>query len=180
MNAEIFISYSSEDREKIAPIVELISTMQPDRVFQDFLSIRPGEKWADALRIALGNCKTIFVFWCEHSAISHWVREEYEAGIESGKEIIPILLDNTKLPKALAAYQWIDFRRKESHGGLFNFVPGVFRKPTKNAHFYSGDRMSHRDRFQSHEFQRKIDWINSQRIALEEIAQQMASRLSIP
>jgi hypothetical protein len=92
--ADVFISYSSEDRERIDPIVKLVRAMKKDSVFQDFISIRPGEKWADEIMEALEHCQTVLVFWCEHSAASEWVRHEYEAGIGANKEIIPILLND--------------------------------------------------------------------------------------
>ena len=121
--ADVFISYSSEDRDRIDPIVQLIRTLKKDSVFQDFLSIRPGEKWADEIMEALKHCQTVLVFWCEHSAASDWVRQEYEAGIGANKEVIPILLDNTAVPALLREYQWLDFRRDEPHAGLLNFRP---------------------------------------------------------
>lgn len=178
--ADVFISYSSEDRDRIDPIVRLVRAMKNDSVFQDFMSIRPGEKWAHQIMEALEHCRTILVFWCEHSAASGWVRQEYEAGIAANKEMIPILLDDTDLPEPLRAYQWLDFRKGGPHGGLLGFVPSVFRP--SNRHFYpKDDRGEYRDweseHFYEREAERKTEWEASQATRSEEVARRIAARL---
>lgn len=180
--ADVFISYSSEDRERINPIVQLVRAMKKGSVFQDFVSIRPGEKWANEIMKALAHCRTVLVFWCEHSAASDWVRQEYEAAIRANKEIIPILLDDTQVPDPLRAYQWLDFRRDEPHGGLFNFVPGVFRR-SSSRHYYPKDKSGeYRDRdselFYEREHERRQKWEKSQSTRTEEIARHIAARLT--
>jgi len=179
--ADVFISYSSEDRDRIGPIVQLVRAMKKDSVFQDFISIRPGKKWAEEIMGALQRCRTVLVFWCEHSAASDWVRQEYEAGIEAKKEIIPILLDDTVVPAPLRAYQWLDFRRDEPHGGLFSFVPGVFRRSGR--HFYPKDKHGEyrdwdMDEFHEKEHERRQKWEKSQASRREEIARRIAMRLA--
>jgi len=179
--ADVFISYSSVDRDRINPIVQLVRAMKRDSVFQDFMSIRPGEKWADEIMEALEHCQTVLVFWCEHSAASDWVRQEYEAGIQANKEIIPILLDDTKVPDPLRAYQWLDFRRDEPHGGLFSFVPGVFRH--SNVHYYPKDEHGEYRDWESEEFhererERRQEWKESQATRTAEIARDIAARLT--
>jgi hypothetical protein len=130
----VFISYASEDRERIVPIVQTIRTMAPGQVFQDYLSIVPGERWRERILEALAEASTVFVFWCTHSAASEFVREEYEAGLRWQKTIVPVLLDGTPRPESLEAVQHLDFRRTD-HGGLDDFEPGTFRR-NKNVHFY--------------------------------------------
>ena len=179
--ADVFISYSSVDRYRIQPIVQLVRAMKKDSVFQDFINVRPGEKWADEIMEALEHCQTVLVFWCEHSAASDWVRQEYEAGIGANKEIIPILLDDTEVPEPLRAYQWLDFRRDEPHGGLLSFVPGVFRRSKR--HYYPKDEYGEyrdwdREDFYEREHKRKQEWEDSQAARTEEIARQIAERLT--
>ncbi len=179
--ADVFISYSSEDKDRIDPIVRLVRAMKKDSVFQDFMSIRPGQKWADEIMNALRHCRTVLVFWCEHSAASEWVRQEYEAGISANKEVIPILLDDTDVPTPLRAYQWLDFRKDEPHGGLRSFVPSVFRR--SNRHFYPKDENGeYRDweseQFYEQEHERRQEWEESQAPRMEEIARQIVSRLA--
>jgi TIR domain len=179
--ADVFISYSSEDRDKIDPIVQLVRALKKDSVFVDFISIRPGEKWADEIIKALEHCQTVLVFWCEHSAVSDWVRQEYEEGIRANKEIIPILLDDTEVPDPLRAYQWLDFRRNEPHGGLLSFVPRLFRR--SNRHYYPFDKEGNirdwdAEDFYELEHNRKREWEVSQATRTEEIARHIAARLT--
>lgn len=179
--ADVFISYSSEDRDRIDPIVKLVRAMRKDRVFQDSVSIRPGEKWADKIMEALAKCQTVLVFWCEHSAASDWVRQEYEAGIVANKEIIPILLDDTKLPAPLGPYQYLDFRRDEPHSGLLKFVPRMFRRSSR--HYYPKDEHgNYRDwdaeDFYARERKRREEWEASQTTRTEEIARHIVARLT--
>lgn len=178
---DVFISYSSEDRYRIEPIVQLVRAMKYDSVFQDFMSIRPGEKWADEIFAALAQCRTVLVFWCEHAAASDWVRQEYEAGIGASKEIIPILLDDTDLPAALRVYQWLDFRRDEPHGGLFGFVRRPFKRSGR--HYYPKDAFGeYRDwdfeAFHDEEQARQHAWEQSQATRSEEIARRIVARLT--
>lgn len=180
--ADVFISYSSEDRDRIDPIVQLVRAMKKGSVFQDFVSIRPGEKWAEKIMKALEHCHTVLVFWCVHSAASDWVRQEYEASIKADKEIIPILLDDTEVPDPLRAYQWLDFRRNTPHGGLFGFSPGVFVRRS-NIHYYPKDESGEYRDWESEqhveqEHERKQDWKRSQATRTEEIARSIVARLT--
>lgn len=180
--ADVFISYSTEDRERIGPIIQLIRATKKDSVFQDFSSIRPGQKWADEIMKALERCRTVLVFWCVHSAASDWVRQEYEAGIRGNKEIIPILLDDTEVPDPLRVYQWIDFRRDEPHGGLFGFVSGVFRR-SNTRHYYPRDKYGEirdweAEAFYERERWREQRWSQSQATRTEEIARAIVARLA--
>ena len=86
--AEVFVSYSSQDREAIAPIVQLIRAMKRGLVFQDYVSILPGERWHARVLDAIRQATTLVVFWCEHAAASAHVREEYTAGIWNAKPCI--------------------------------------------------------------------------------------------
>jgi hypothetical protein len=130
--AEVFISYSSHDRDKIAPVVQIVRALKKGLVFQDYASIVPGERWRDRVMDAITKATMLMVFWCEHSKASEHVRDEYETGIELGKEIVPILLDDTELPNPLREFHWIDLRRPEAHGGLRGFVPRVFERSKRH------------------------------------------------
>ena len=106
---KIFASYSHYDLETVKPIVELVRTAGP-AVFRDGDSIRPGKKWSVVLSTAIGACRLMYLFWCRHSAASIEVRKEYEQALDLKKDIVPVLLDKTPLPRRLSEYQWIDLR----------------------------------------------------------------------
>lgn len=110
MKPKVFISYSREDKEFIAPIVKFIRALRGNLVFQDIQDILAGKPWEDQLNEALDNAKLVVVFWCSHSAKSEFVKKEYERAILENKDVLPVLLDNTPVEESLARYQWVDFR----------------------------------------------------------------------
>lgn len=101
-----FASYASDDRDRVAPLVELLRTLE-QRVFFDRDSIPNGALWERELRSALRQISMLFVFWSKHAATSDWVRMEWRTAQRLGKVLIPVILDNTQLPDDLAAYQGI-------------------------------------------------------------------------
>ncbi len=115
METGVFISYSSTDREFLKPVVTLIRSLRRDLVFQDYTDIRVGQKWEPQLLSALESAKTVVVFWCTHSAQSEYVKKEYERAIKDNKDVMPIILDGSKLPEGLSAYQGIDMSNFVAH-----------------------------------------------------------------
>ncbi|GEO11545.1 TIR domain-containing protein [Segetibacter aerophilus] len=56
----VFISYDHQDAKYIEPIIQLISAMRKDLVFQDKLSLQAGKKWEPQLLKALDEAKIIY------------------------------------------------------------------------------------------------------------------------
>jgi TIR domain len=71
----------------------------------------PGRRWRPQIEEALGVAHLIVLFWCHHSSRSAEVRKEYESALLTGKDVLPVLLDATPLPKELNEFQWVDFRQ---------------------------------------------------------------------
>ena len=115
MKYGVFISYSHEDSSLIAPVVALIKTLRKDLVFHDVQDINAGKLWEPQLNKALMDANLVIVFWCKHSAVSDYVEKEYKFAIENTKDILPLLLDDSKLPGVLSAYQYIDVSKSISH-----------------------------------------------------------------
>ncbi len=176
MAVEVFISYSREDQETVAPIVDLLMVMKEGLVFQDYRSIRPGKKWRETLFAALRQARTVIVFWCEHSAGSGYVKEEYEMAIQEDKDVLPLLLDGTELIAPLAAYQWIDFRKTRIHQPLTlpPKLPDRYRPRyyPKDEHGEYVDRELEEEMKQLSRMQRQRDQ------ARQEVAAQICSALS--
>lgn len=104
----IFISYSRVDRDLVVPIVAALRI--GGEVFRDEDNIKPGDCWADVLIEALKSCETVILFWSRAACESRNVEAECRQALDSGKYIIPVLLDDTPLPEFLAHIQWLDFR----------------------------------------------------------------------
>jgi TIR domain len=109
MSVSIFISYSHQDTDLVKPVVGLLRATK-DLVFQDFDSIKPGRRWREQIEQALHAAHLVVLFWCYHSSRSTEVRKEYEFALSTGKDMLPVLLDATPLPKELDEFQWVDFR----------------------------------------------------------------------
>lgn len=106
----IFVSYSRTDQGLVTPIVQMLRATGA-AVFRDLDSLPPGKKWRLVIEESIDHCCVLLVFWCSHARASPEVRKEWERAIQEGKDVIPVLLDDTPLEPALAEYQAIDFRR---------------------------------------------------------------------
>lgn len=133
---KVFISYSHEDRDNIAPIVELLRGTMRNSVFQDYRDIPPGKKWRENLMDALQKARTVVVFWCEHSSKSDFVKKEYEFAVDAEKDVMPLLMDDTEMPVSLKAYQWVDFRRYQLHAPP---APQVYQEISPHGYHYPGE-----------------------------------------
>lgn len=104
-----FASYSRSDGALVGPIVAAMRTMG-SYVFLDTDSILPGKRWQEELEAALDKADIVIVFWCRHSRASVMVAKEYKLALEKGKDILPVLFDDTQLDSRLAEFQTLDFR----------------------------------------------------------------------
>jgi len=104
----VFVSYSRIDKELVAPIAEVLRVST--NIFRDEDDIEPGKKWAVEIEQALNDSQIILVFWSRAASESKYVEAEYIKAIQSNKDIVPILLDDTRLIAPLDQYQWLVFR----------------------------------------------------------------------
>jgi hypothetical protein len=105
----VFVSYSHSDESLVGPVVRLLR-VNDSLVFQDKDRIPPGKRWREEIAKALAEAKLVVVFWCHHASESEEVFQEWTAAVAQKKDVLPLLLDETPLPEALGAFQWIDFR----------------------------------------------------------------------
>jgi hypothetical protein len=113
-NYKIFASYSRQDEAIVAPLVELIR-ISGTNVFRDEDNLKPGDRWVIEIASAIKRCQVVLVFWCIHSSASKAVASEYRRGVNLGKRIVPILLDNTAMAEEIGQYQGIDLRSFGPH-----------------------------------------------------------------
>jgi uncharacterized membrane protein YhaH (DUF805 family) len=103
--ADVFISYSREDRPRADQVARGLQEMGLD-VFWDN-EIPPGHTWADYIEEKLVNTAVVIVLWSQHSVKSQWVREEARMGREKSR-LIPVLLDGTPAPFGFGEVQAAD------------------------------------------------------------------------
>ena len=108
----IFVSYSPGDSELVAAIVSVLCANNSALACCDSDMIRtPGGAHGDP-RSVIAESDVVLVFWCHHSFTSYDVRKESDLAIELGKDVVPLLLDDSPLPRKLAGCRCIDFRNR--------------------------------------------------------------------
>jgi hypothetical protein len=122
---DVFISYASEDRERIRPLAEAL-LREGLSVWWD-RKIIAGQQFDRAIEEALDTAKCVVVCWSAHSVGSEWVKNEAAAGAERNV-LVPVFLDDVRLP--------LEFRRRQtvslvgwegdaSHAGFIGLCEGI-------------------------------------------------------
>lgn len=105
----LFVSYRRADGFAAD---QLVQTLQHEfgqhRVIQDTLSFEPGASFPKEIERCVRDCRLMLVVigphWCgtDENSIMHrdddWVRREVELAIESGRQLLPVLLSGTQMP----------------------------------------------------------------------------------
>jgi hypothetical protein len=99
----IFVSYSRKDARKVHELVRLLRTTGVP-VFLDVDSIALGSKWRDQITEAISAADAMLVFWSAAAEGSSEVKAEYELAMSLRRDVIPVALDSTAFPPALAQF----------------------------------------------------------------------------
>jgi hypothetical protein len=102
--SDIFISYASEDRARVAPLAAALSG-QGWSVWWD-RSISAGRNFDEVIETELGAARVVIVAWSHESVQSRWVRAEAQEGLDHNK-LIPVFLDEVLPPLIFRAIQAI-------------------------------------------------------------------------
>lgn len=98
--ADIFISYSSKDREKAEQLTELLSSAGLS-VWIDKQGIGPATSWSGEIVDAIDHCKALVVLLSENSVTSKNVVQEVALAFEKNKKILPLDLEPVALTRDL-------------------------------------------------------------------------------
>ena len=103
--ADLFVSYSREDKARAAEIVHLLEDHGWD-VFWD-QEMRSGTLWPKVLEEELIKARCLVALWTTTSIGSRWVRiEAYEA--LQNEKLVPVLLDKVRPPLEFRQTQTFD------------------------------------------------------------------------
>lgn len=94
--ADIFISYASEDRDKIIPIVKALEE-QGWSIWWDWTSIPVGKTGRQFIKEGLDKARCVLVLWSEKSIDSEWVIEEADHG-KTKRMLVPVRINNVRPP----------------------------------------------------------------------------------
>lgn len=105
---QIFLSYGNPDREMAFKIYDDLSRAG-QAAWLDQAKIEGGQYWDRAIEDALIACDILLVLHSPSSFRSDNVRDEWSFVLNSKKRVIPLILENVRLPYRLERLQYIDF-----------------------------------------------------------------------
>jgi TIR domain len=104
--SDVFISYSSEDRERVRPLAQALEARGLS-VWWD-RALAAGDDYSAVIQKALDEAKAVIVVWSRNSVDSPWVRDEAGRARDT-KRLTPILLDRVTIPMGFGAINAEDF-----------------------------------------------------------------------
>lgn len=103
--ANVFVSYSREDRSRVLPIIQALEKAGLT-VWWDGL-LEAGTIFLQTTEQALDKADIVFVVWTKTSVHSNWVRDEATSGRETGR-LVPITVDGSLPPLGFRQFQVAD------------------------------------------------------------------------
>lgn len=111
MNHDVFISYSSQNKEAAQAICHVLE-QNGIRCWIAPRDIPGGAQYGDIIETSIKECKVVVVLFSKSAAASPWVNGELNVAFEEQKTIIPFRLDDTPLQGQsrvmLNQRHWID------------------------------------------------------------------------
>jgi adenylate cyclase len=99
---DIFVSYATEDRHRIEPLVDLFER-QGWSVWWD-RELFAGPSFEEKIQEALDDAKCVVVAWSERSVKSPWCRDEAQEGLQRGA-LVPLRIDDVRPPLGFRSSQ---------------------------------------------------------------------------
>ena len=100
MQDEVFISYARSDREKVMPIVGILRSAGVS-IWIDEGKIDAATLWSEEIVDAINNCKVMIVMLSKNSTSSENVVKEVMLASENKKQILPVYIESTDVPRKL-------------------------------------------------------------------------------
>lgn len=109
MSLNIFVSYSTQDLEKVGVLQgELSST--PISVYVAKNSMPPGANINQEIKSSISQADAFVLVWSRNARASEWVLQELGQAVLLQKPILPIVLDQgLKLPESISGLKFISF-----------------------------------------------------------------------
>ena len=116
--ARAFLSYASEDRVPVLGFAQVLN-LAGIEIFQDVLSLEPGDRWEQQLYHEIDRSDLFVLFWSKAASRSKWVLAEAEYALRFSSQnnsqspvIRPFLLEGPPIPKIPASLKAIHFNDK--------------------------------------------------------------------
>ena len=115
MAAEVFISYASQNRDRILDLVERLRGAGVS-VWIDQMGIEGAAMWSQQIVAAIRDCKVLILAISKNSASSENVVKELALASEGRKRILPVFMEEADIPETMA-YQLAGIQRVEFFEG---------------------------------------------------------------
>ncbi|HRP56132.1 toll/interleukin-1 receptor domain-containing protein [Agriterribacter sp.] len=143
--ADIFISYSSEDKTRVRAIAETLEhkgwSVWWDR------QIPVGQRYDTVIEQELNRAKCVIVIWTQRSVNSEWVKNEASEAAQRNI-LAPVILENVKIPLAfrrIEAAQLSSWKGEPDHPELeilFSAVESIINGHAITNNTATGDTQS--------------------------------------
>lgn len=100
--ADIFLSYASEDRERVRSLVDALES-EGWKVWWD-RELAAGPRFDEQIEAALSAARCVMVVWSEHSIRSSWCRDEAQDGLDRCI-LVPVRIDDVRPPLGFRSSQ---------------------------------------------------------------------------
>lgn len=157
--AQVFLSYSREDRDRVKPLVAALET-ENISVWWD-RDLVPGDSFEETIDSEIRQAECIVVVWSDHSVNSQWVKNEALEGLDR-KILVPLRLDDVRIPVAFKQTQGADFTRwpetvdEEEYRKFLNVILTKLNQDACATDLKGLQTMKPRGRSR---FRRKRDWV---------------------
>ena len=123
MDKPIFISYSRKDKQNVFPFVQRIESELGVKCWIDRDGIQSGDAFRDIIIQAIDHSKVVLFMHSDNSRDSSFIKKEVDYAKNTGKKIIPIIVDGGKLKDwflfEFGNIDYIDIGNKEHLDKLF-------------------------------------------------------------
>jgi hypothetical protein len=102
-----FLSYSRSDEHFALRLAKDVRA-QGVTMWVDQLDIRPSEHWDRAIERAVRDCRGLVVILSPRSVVSDNVADEISYAIDSGKSVLPVMIEKCVLPLRITRMHLID------------------------------------------------------------------------
>jgi len=99
--ADVFVSYASEDRDRVRPLVDVIEGAGFSVWWDPRIDL--GTSFDREIEHELELAECVVVVWSGRSIESDWVRAEAQEGLDRGI-LVPVLIDDVKPPLAFSCW----------------------------------------------------------------------------